>query len=164
MPLGARQFVGKMPAKLEEILLASLLTMDYTERAMVQVQVDSIRVAAACPERTLILKPEDGDGYLPIWISPSQAEILADQLNRRPDKDVEMDFFLAKSNAAGADIRGAVVHLEGSTFHATVLLSQHGRDYETECPIGIALALAVRANAPILAESELFDRAGVRLS
>lgn len=131
---------------------------------MVQVQVDSIRSAAACPELTLLLRERDGASYLPVWIDSSQAEVLAAELNGLLHKDVELDLFLAKSNAAGADIRGTVVHLEGSTFHATVLLSRHGRDYETECPIGIALALAVRANAPILAESELFDRAGVRLS
>jgi bifunctional DNase/RNase len=124
--------------------------------------VDSIRVAAACPELTLILRPKDVDSYLPIWISPSQAEILADQLHGRPDKDAELDLFLANSNAASADIRGTVIHLEGATFHATILLSQHGRDYEAECPIGIALALACRANAPILVDEALFDRAGVR--
>ena len=132
--------------------------------AQVQCEIDSIRVAAACPERTLILRPKDQDSYLPIWISPSQAEILADQLHGRPHKAVELDLFLADRNAAAADIGGAVIHLECATFHATILLSQHGKDYETECPIGIALALAVRANAPILVDEALFDRAGVRLS
>jgi|GEM_PF-6276745 len=34
--------------------------------AQVQCVVDSIRVAAACPELTLILRPKDVDSYLPI--------------------------------------------------------------------------------------------------
>jgi len=132
--------------------------------AQVQCVVDSIRVAAACPELTLILRPKDVDSYLPIWISPSQAEILADRLHGRPEKDAELDLFLANSNAASADIRGTVIHLDGTTFHATILLSQHSRDYEAECPIGIALALTCRANAPILVDEALFDRAGVCLA
>jgi len=129
----------------------------------VRCEVDSIRVAVACPERTLILKPIHEGSYLPIWISASQAEILANQLNKRPDADVELNLFLAKSKAGDADIRGTVVHLEGDTFYTTLLLSQHDRDYEIECPIGIGLALAVRAGSPILVEDTLFDRAGVRL-
>ena len=131
---------------------------------MVQVQVDSIRSAAACPELSLLLKEKDGASYLPVWMDPSQAEVLAAELNGLPHKDVGLDLLLANSNAFGADIRGTVIHLEGATFHATILLSQHGRDYEVRCPIGIALALAVRANAPILVDDALFYRAGVRLS
>ena len=129
----------------------------------VQCAVDSIRVGVACPERTLTLRQKGTESYLPIWIRPSEAEILADQLHGRPDKGVELDLFLAKNNAVTADIRGAVVRLEGATSCATVLLSQHDSDYEAKCPIGIALALAVRANAPVLADEALFDRAGVRL-
>jgi len=56
---------------------------------MVQVrcEIDSIRVAAACPELTLILKQKGSDSYVPVWLSQRQGEILADQLHGRPDKE-----------------------------------------------------------------------------
>ena len=133
---------------------------------MVQVrcEIDSIRFAAAVPRRTLILKPKDAASYLPIWISPSQADILADQLHGRPDKKKDLDLFLGGINAADSDIECATIYLEDNTFFAKVLLSRHHKPYEVSCPIGLALALAVRANAPILVDDALFDRAGVRLS
>ena len=115
-------------------------------------------------ERTLITQRKGAESYQPFWISPSQAVVLAAQLQGAPYKDVELDLFLANSNTADADIKDTVIHLAGTTFHATLLLFQHGRDYESKCPIGLALALAVRANAPILIDEALFDRAGVCLS
>lgn len=131
--------------------------------AQVETEIDSIRVAAACPQRTLILKQKDADSYLPIWISPYQADILADQLHGRPDRQKDLDIFLADNNAADSDIECATIYLEDNTFFAKVLLSQHHKPYEVSCPIGVALALTVRANVPILVDETLFDRAGVRL-
>jgi bifunctional DNase/RNase len=129
-----------------------------------QCEIDSIRVAAACPELTLILKSKDTDGYLPIWIGRPQAEILADQLNGRPDRKKDLDLFLDSVDATDSDIECARVYLEGNTFSAKVAFSGHSIPNEVNCPIGLALALAVRTNAPILADEALFDKAGVRLT
>jgi bifunctional DNase/RNase len=132
--------------------------------AQMQCEIDSIRVAAACPELTLILKSKGGDGYLPIWISRPQAEILADQLNGRPDKKKNLDLFLEGINATNSDIECAKVYLEGGTFFAKVAFSGHFVPNEVRCPIGLALALAVRANAPILVDDALLDATGVHLT
>ena len=129
--------------------------------AQVETTIDSIRVAAISPERTLILKQKGADCYLPFWVSSSQADILADQLNGRPDKSLDPDRFLANINAADSDIKCVTVYLEHNTFCAQILLSRHDKPCEVECPMGIALALACRANAPILVAEALFDKAGV---
>lgn len=134
-----------------------------SKMASVRCQIDSIRVAAACPERTLILKPRDSSTYLPIWISPPQAQILADQLNGRPDSREEIDAFLADNRATDSDIGSVTVYLESSSFFAKVLLFPLARPHEVRCSIGVALAMAVRAHAPILVDDALFDRAGVCL-
>jgi len=131
----------------------------------VQCIVDSIRVATSCPdELTLILKRKNGDSYVPVWLSQRQGEILANELHGRPDSKKELDAFLADNNATDSDIGCATIYLEHNSFFAKVLLSRHHRPYEVRCPIGLALALAVRANAPILVDDALFDRAGVCLS
>jgi bifunctional DNase/RNase len=129
--------------------------------AQVEATVDSIRVAAVSPERTVILQRKVEDSYLPFWISPSQAEILAAQLRGQLDKSVDLALFLADINAAISDIRCVTVHLEDNTFCAKILFSRHDKPNEVKCPIGIALALACRAGAPILVDEVLFDKAGV---
>jgi len=130
--------------------------------AQVETTIDSIRVGAFSPERTIILREKGPENYLPFWVSPSQADILADQLQGRPDKSVDPDLFLANINAADSDIKGVTIHLENNTFYAKLLLSRHDEPNEVRCPTGIALTLACRVEAPILVEEALFKKAGVR--
>lgn len=106
--------------------------------AQVETEIDSIRVAAACPQRTLILKEKHADNYLLIWISASQAEILADQLHGRPDKKKDLDLFLGGMNAANSKIECTTIYLQSNTFFARVLLPRHSGPYEVRCPIGLA--------------------------
>lgn len=132
--------------------------------ARVRCQIDSIRFVAACPDKlTLILKQEGAGSYVPIWLS-QQGEILADQPHGRPDRENALNIFLADNNAADSDTECATLYLEGSAFLANLMLSRHHKPNEVSCPIGLALALTVRANAPILVESELFERSGAHLS
>ena len=130
--------------------------------AQVETTIDSIRVGAASPERTIILQQKGAESYLPFWVSPSQADILAAQLQWRPDKSIDPILFLANINAADSDIKGVTIHLENNTFYAKILLSRHDKPYEVKCPVGKALALACRADAPSLVDEALFDKAGVR--
>jgi len=130
--------------------------------AQVETTIDSVRVTTASPERTIILKQKGAECYLPFRVSSSQADILAAQLQGRPDKSIDPDLFLANINAADSDIKCVTVHLENDTFYAKVLLSRHDEPYEVRCPIGVALTLACRVEAPIWVDEALFDKAGVR--
>ena len=128
--------------------------------AQVETTIDSIRIAAVSPERAIILQQKGADCYLPFWVSSSQADILAVQLQGRPDKSVDPDLFLANINAANSDIKYVTIHLEHNTFCAKILLSRREKPYEVKCPVGIALALACRADAPIFVDEALFGKAG----
>ena len=130
--------------------------------AQIETTIDSVRVAVLSLERTVILKQKESESYLSFWISPSQADILAAQLQRRPDKSTDPDRFLANIKATDSNIKCATIHLENNTFYAKVLLSHHDKPYEVQCSIGVALTLADRAKAPILVDETLFDKAGVR--
>ncbi|MCK4354699.1 MAG: bifunctional nuclease family protein [Dehalococcoidia bacterium] len=133
--------------------------------AQVQYEIDSIRVVAACPDEvTLILKEKGSDNSVRVWLSQKQGEILAGQLHGRPDSKKELDAFLADNNAADSDIECVTIHLEYNTFFGKLLLSRYDKRNEVRCPVGLALALAVRVSAPVFFDGELFDKVGVRLS
>jgi len=134
--------------------------------AQVQCVVDSIRVGVACPdELTLILKQKEcPNAYLPLWISQHEGQTLANVLHGRPDSKKDLATFLAANNATDFHIGFAAIYLERTSSVAKVLLSRHRRPYEVKCAIGLALALAVRADAPILVDDALYGRAGARLS
>ena len=131
--------------------------------AQVETTIDSVRVTTASPERTIILKQKGPERYLPFWVSSSQADILAAQLQGRPDRSIAPDFFLANINATDYNIRCVTIHLENDTFYAKLLLYQQDKPGEVKCPIGMALTLAFRAEAPILVDEVLFDKVGLTL-
>jgi hypothetical protein len=45
--------------------------------AQVETTIDFIRVAVLSLERSTILQEKGAESYLPFWINPSQADILA---------------------------------------------------------------------------------------
>ena len=73
--------------------------------AQVETTIDSIRVAAVSPERTILLKQREAESYLPFWVSSSQADILAAQLQGRPDKSIDPNLFLINIDAVNSDIK-----------------------------------------------------------
>jgi len=132
--------------------------------ATVETEIDSIRVTAISPERMLILKQKGLDCYLPLLISPHQADIIAAQLQGQSEKSVEADRFLADINATDTGIKCITIYREDNTFHARLLLSRCDQTSEVNCPIGVAIALACRAKAPILIDEALFDNPGVHFT
>mgnify|MGYP000368531257 CR=1 FL=1 len=43
---------------------------------MVRVTIDTIRVSLVSPQRIVVLREEDGERHVPIWIGPYEAEAL----------------------------------------------------------------------------------------
>ena len=130
--------------------------------AEVETTIDSIRVTRASPECTVILKQEGAQNYLPIWLSQCQADIVKSEL-AEPTKSTAPDLFLANINATDSNVKSVSIHLENNAFYAKLLLSQHDQPSELRCPIGTALTLAYRVEAPMLVEEALFDQVGVTL-
>ena len=132
--------------------------------AEVETTIDSIRCTTVRRERIIVLKQKGADHYLPFWVSSSQADILAMELQGRSAENTAPDLFLAKISSVGSNIECVTIRMENDTFYAKLLLYQQDKSEEVKCPIGIALALAYRAGAPILVDEALFDKAGVTLS
>ena len=139
--------------------------VQVSEMTQVRCKADSIRVAAACPdELTLILRTKgESNVYLPVRVDRHEGQILADKLNGRPDSKRALDSFLADKGVTDSGLGSTTIYLKDNTFFAKAPLTPHTRPHEFGCSIGVAVALAMRANAPILVDDTLFDRPGVGL-
>ena len=111
----------------------------------------------------VVMKQRGAERYLPFWVSSSQAEILASQLQELPDNRTAPDTFLANNSAAESNIKSVTIYLKNDTFFAKVLLSKNDQPSQVRCLIGVTLALACRVFASILIEEELFDEVDVTL-
>jgi len=132
---------------------------------MIEMLIDSIRVSLMNYQRVVILKEKESDRYLPIWIGPAEADAIAVKLQDvTVPRPLTHDLLRSVIDALGATISSIIVsELKNDTFYAKIVLSVDGGKMEVDSRPSDALALAVRADAPIFAEEVVLDKAGILL-
>ena len=111
----------------------------------------------------VILKVEDENRYLPIWIGqPEARSILIKLQNQEFVRPLTHDLALNLVNELGASMeRVTVTALRDQTFFATIRLALDGRTVEVDSRPSDAIALAIRSGAEIFASDEVIQEAGV---
>jgi len=124
---------------------------------MVEVKVESIQVSLMSEHRVILLKEVGAERLLPIFIGPYEAEAIAIRL-----RDIELPRPLTHDllNNVIAEMGGKVSHitvnaLHNDTFYAYITVNLNGRQLEIDSRPSDAIALAVRANAPIFVEEDV---------
>jgi bifunctional DNase/RNase len=130
---------------------------------MVEVVIDSIRVGLMSQQRVVILREVDTERYLAIWIDPYMAEQITFALQEvevaRPMSHDLMKSLLQSMNARV--VRVEVIELKGEVFYGNIVIEVNGHNVDVDSRPSDALALAVRANVPILVSKEVMDEAGI---
>jgi bifunctional DNase/RNase len=132
---------------------------------MLEMSIDSIRVSLMNYQRVVILRVKDTDRYLPIWIGPSEADSIALKLQDvSVPRPMTHDLLGSVISTLGATINHIVVsELSNDTFYAKIVIQHNGATLEVDSRPSDAIALAVRAQAPIYADDEVVAKAGVRM-
>ena len=132
---------------------------------MIEMLIDSIRASLMSSQRVVILKEKEANRYLPIWIGPAEADAIAVKLQDvTVPRPLTHDLLRSVIDALGATISSIIVsELKNDTFYAKIVLSVDGGQMEVDSRPSDALALAVRADAPIYAEETVLDKAGILL-
>jgi len=131
--------------------------------AEVEMVIDSVRQSPVNYQWVVILKDKLAERYLPIYIGSSQAEALRRELTdvslTRPTGD---DPISRDIKRIGSKVRSVKIDkLEDNEFSAKLVLATPSKPYEVDCPLSKALAIAVRAKAPILADEAILNKAGI---
>ena len=132
---------------------------------MIEMTIDSIRVSLMNYQRVVILKEKMAERYLPIWIGPAEADAIAVKLQGiAVPRPLTHDLLHSVIDALGATINSIIVSdLKHDTFFAKIILNIDGGQLEVDSRPSDALALAVRAEAPIYAEETVLDKASILL-
>ena len=111
----------------------------------------------------VILKVEDENRYLPIWIGQAEARSILFKLqNQEFVRPLTHDLALNLVNELGGSMeRITVTELRDSTFFATIRLEIDGKTVEVDSRPSDAIALAIRSGAEIFASDEVIEEAGV---
>ncbi len=111
----------------------------------------------------VLLKVEEGNRYLPIWIGQSEAgAILMKLQNTELPRPMTHDLMTNVLRDLSARLeRVLVTELKENTFYAVLHVITNGRQIEIDSRPSDAIALAVRSEAPIFAAQALLDANGI---
>ena len=111
----------------------------------------------------VLLKTADGNKFLPIWIGhPEAAAILMKLQGAATPRPMTHDLvtdMLAQLEARV--VRIAVTELRENTFFALITISVDGAEIEVDSRPSDAIALAVRADAPIFAADSVIEESAI---
>jgi uncharacterized protein len=111
----------------------------------------------------VLLKTVEGNRFLPIWIGhPEAAAILMKLQNAATPRPMTHDLVTEILMQLDAQVvRVAVTELRESTFYAQVTIQQDGSEIEVDSRPSDAIALAVRAEAPIFVADEVIEESAI---
>ena len=111
----------------------------------------------------VLLKTVDSNKFLPIWIGhPEAAAILMKLQGASTPRPMTHDLLADLLGELEVECaRVAVTELRENTFYASITLRANGRDVEIDSRPSDALALAVRAGAPIFAADEVIAESAI---
>ena len=130
---------------------------------MIRVKIDSIQVSLTSEHRVVILKDINTERYLPIWIGPYEADAIAIRLrNVEIARPLPHDLLGNVITEIGGKVSYIVVDdLRNDTFYANIVVNLNGRRVKIDSRPSDAIALAVRANAPIFVTEDIMAQAGI---
>ena len=130
---------------------------------MVEVVIDSIRVSLMSQQRIVILREQNTERYLPIWIGVYEAESITIALQEvEVARPLTHDLLYNVFNQLDAHIiRAEVVTLKDDTFYGNIVAEVDGHVLNIDARPSDALAIAVRAHVPILVSKSVMEAAGI---
>jgi bifunctional DNase/RNase len=111
----------------------------------------------------VLLKTAEGNKFLPIWIGhPEAAAILMKLQSQAPPRPMTHDLMSELLEQLEAQVvRITVTELRENTFYAQITVQQDGREIEIDSRPSDAIALAIRADAPIFAADRVIEESAI---
>jgi len=128
---------------------------------LVEVTIGEMRSNPDTGHRVVVLRMNDDERILPIWIGPFEADAIKMALEgTQPHRPMTHDLTLRLLAKLGAQVRQVVVNnLVDNTFYAEIITTIGGQHHVVDARPSDALALAVRAGVPIYVAPAVIEQA-----
>lgn len=131
---------------------------------MVEMKIFGLVLDEKSQTPILVLKDPTAELVLPIWIGAMEAMAISLALNQVSfPRPMTHDLLLNSIRAlGGAVLRIEVTSIEEGTFFAEIVVDQGGELRRIDSRPSDAIALAVRAEAPVFVARAVLDEAGTK--
>ena len=132
---------------------------------MIPVLIETLVVNPKQSASVVILRPfgesKTSGRILPIYIGPNEAISIGMALENIPrPRPITHDLLMNTLETLGAKLKFiSIVKVDGFTFYAELHLEQGDKKLTVDSRPSDAMALAIRAGAPIFVNDEVMDRA-----
>jgi bifunctional DNase/RNase len=125
-----------------------------------QMEIAGLAVDSATNSPIVILREASGERVLPIWIGVVEASAIAFELEEvKVARPMTHDLFIHTLAALAAKVTEvAITDLKESTYIAEIKVISEGRTLSLDARPSDAIALALRAQAPIFCANAVLDR------
>ncbi len=129
---------------------------------MLKAKVENLGVDPNSGGVVVLLRAENGK-LLPIWIGALEGQNIAIALaGEKPPRPLTPDLLLSVLEMFGGKLsRVEITELKENTFFARLVIEHKGIEYEIDARPSDAIALALRAEAPIYVDEKLVEEAAV---
>jgi len=132
---------------------------------MVEMTIYGVSFDLVGKQPIVLLKTADGNRYLPIWIGhPEAAAILMKLQGASAPRPLTHDLLVNILGELDVEVvRVTVTELRENTFHASITVAQNGNEVEIDSRSSDAIAVAVRAHAPIFAADDVIEESAIEM-
>src|ERR671928_354851 len=130
---------------------------------MQEMQIYGVSFDLVGKQPIVLLKTTDGNKFLPIWIGhPEAAAILMKLQSATTPRPMTHDLVTDMLEQLGASVvRITVTELRENTFYAQITVQQDGSEIEVDSRPSDAIALAIRAEAPIYVADRVIEESAI---
>ncbi len=138
---------------------------------LIEMKVLGLTIDPVTNTPIVILKDMDNNKAIPIWIGLFEASAIATELKKivfpRPMTHDLFSEFLKSFDVTL--IRIEIVDIRNNTFFSNIYLRKDGREFTIDARPSDAIAIALRANAPIFVDEMVIEKSrnvdfGVKIS
>ena len=125
-----------------------------------KVSIAGLTMDPASNTPIIILKSEEGDQAIPIWIGLLEATSIASALqNIKYERPMTHDLFKNFTDMLEISIaKVEVCDLKDNTFYARIYFVSKGKNFDMDARPSDAIALALRYNAPIFVDDAVMKK------
>ncbi|MHB1253348.1 MAG: bifunctional nuclease family protein, partial [Candidatus Humimicrobiaceae bacterium] len=135
--------------------------------SLIKVQLEGVRMEYPSQKPIILLKEENGERFLPIWVGAFEASAIALEIvNFKTSRPMTHDIIIKIIKDLGAKVDFiAVTDIINDTFYAVLnLMNTEEQTISIDLRPSDAIAIAVRSKCPIFASKLVLENAGLKIS